>query len=67
MSVKAILEAIEAKRAIERKLEADLEEFSAITGLRVSGGTITPIETTHMGSKHPEWGNYSVQLEVDIP
>lgn len=67
MSVKAILEAIEAKRAIERKLKADLEEFSAITGLRVTGGAITPIETTTLSSKHKEWGIYSVQLEIDIP
>ncbi len=67
MSVKAIKEAIEAKRAIERKLQADLVEFSAITGLRVSGGTITPLETAHFGSEYPEWGSYTVQLEIDIP
>ena len=65
--MKALEEAIAAKQKITKDLEKALVDFSETTGLRVCSGSITPIETTNLSSKYPEYGQYNVILEVDIP
>jgi hypothetical protein len=64
--MKAIQEAQQYKHLLEQSIRQELIAFTESTGMVVSALKMHPIETTAHDDDYPKFGDYSVQITLNV-